>query len=65
MPPPMMAIAPERPARVTKLLAIRASGKWLMARFTCKSSRAQELWQEDIPTHIAAANENWPRIHLF
>lgn len=27
--------------------------------------RAQELWQEDIPTYIAAGDENWPRIHPF
>ncbi|MEM6616026.1 MAG: YHS domain-containing (seleno)protein [Pseudomonadota bacterium] len=27
--------------------------------------RAQELWQADIPVHIAAGNENWPRIHPF
>lgn len=27
--------------------------------------RAQELWQADIPAHIAAGNENWPRIHPF
>ncbi|MCV3271551.1 YHS domain-containing (seleno)protein [Roseobacter sinensis] len=27
--------------------------------------RAQELWQADIPAHIDAGNENWPRIHPF
>jgi len=27
--------------------------------------RAQELWSADIPTYIAAGNENWPRIHPF
>jgi YHS domain-containing protein len=27
--------------------------------------RAQELWQADIPAHIAAGDENWPRIHPF
>lgn len=27
--------------------------------------RAQELWSEDIPTYIAAGDENWPRIHPF
>ena len=27
--------------------------------------RAQELWEADIPKHIADGNENWPRIHPF
>lgn len=27
--------------------------------------RAQELWSEDVPTHIIQADENWPRIHPF
>ncbi|MEM8591866.1 MAG: YHS domain-containing (seleno)protein [Pseudomonadota bacterium] len=27
--------------------------------------RAQELWQADIPAHIIAGDENWPRIHPF
>lgn len=27
--------------------------------------RAQELWQADIPAHISAGDENWPRIHPF
>lgn len=27
--------------------------------------RAQELWSEDVPTHITQADENWPRIHPF
>ena len=27
--------------------------------------RAQTLWQEDIPTYIAAGDENWSRIHPF
>lgn len=27
--------------------------------------RAQELWEADIPKHIAAGEENWPRIHPF
>lgn len=27
--------------------------------------RAQELWQEDTPAYIIAADENWPRIHPF
>ena len=27
--------------------------------------RAQELWQADTPKYIAAADENWPRIHPF
>ena len=27
--------------------------------------RAQELWEADIPGHIAAGNENWPRINPF
>ena len=27
--------------------------------------RAQELWQADIPAHIVAGDENWPRIHPF
>ena len=27
--------------------------------------RAQELWQADVPAHIAAGDENWPRIHPF
>jgi len=27
--------------------------------------RAQELWSEDIPAHIEAGDENWPRIHPF
>ncbi|NBC95714.1 MAG: hypothetical protein GVY27_05090 [Deinococcus-Thermus bacterium] len=29
------------------------------------SDRAQELWAEDIPAHVAAADEVWPRIHPF
>ena len=27
--------------------------------------RAQELWQADIPAHIAQGAENWPRINPF
>ena len=27
--------------------------------------RAQELWEADIPQHIADGEENWPRIHPF
>lgn len=27
--------------------------------------RAQELWQEDTPTYIIQANENWPLLHPF
>ncbi|MGZ2256193.1 YHS domain-containing (seleno)protein [Roseobacter sp. A03A-229] len=27
--------------------------------------RAQELWQANIPAHIVAGDENWPRIHPF
>ncbi len=27
--------------------------------------RAQELWLADVPAHIAAGDENWPRIHPF
>ncbi|MEM7631042.1 MAG: YHS domain-containing (seleno)protein [Pseudomonadota bacterium] len=27
--------------------------------------RAQELWEADIPAHIVAGDENWPRIHPF
>lgn len=27
--------------------------------------RAQELWEADVPGHIAAGNENWPRINPF
>ncbi|MEL6279655.1 MAG: YHS domain-containing (seleno)protein [Pseudomonadota bacterium] len=27
--------------------------------------RAQELWEADVPKHIAAGEENWPRIHPF
>ncbi len=27
--------------------------------------RAQELWEADIPKHITAGDENWPRIHPF
>ncbi|MGF1444662.1 MAG: YHS domain-containing (seleno)protein [Pikeienuella sp.] len=27
--------------------------------------RAQELWLEDVPAHIAQGDENWPRIHPF
>ena len=27
--------------------------------------RAQELWEADIPKHIADGNENWSRIHPF
>ncbi|MEM9013340.1 MAG: YHS domain-containing (seleno)protein [Pseudomonadota bacterium] len=27
--------------------------------------RAQELWQEDTPTYIMQADENWPRLHPF
>lgn len=27
--------------------------------------KAQELWQENIPVHIEAGDENWPRIHPF
>lgn len=27
--------------------------------------RAQELWQEDVPAYIVAADENWPRMHPF
>jgi len=29
------------------------------------SDRAQELWVADIPGHIEAADDNWPRIHPF
>ena len=28
-------------------------------------ARAQELWQADIPAHIAQGEENWPRINPF
>lgn len=27
--------------------------------------RAQEKWEENVPKHIAAGDENWPRIHPF
>lgn len=27
--------------------------------------RAQDLWDDDIPGHIASGEENWPRIHPF
>ena len=27
--------------------------------------RAQELWEADIPVHIAQGEENWPRLHPF
>ena len=27
--------------------------------------RAQELWEADIPAHIAQGDENWPRINPF
>lgn len=29
------------------------------------TERPQELWSADIPTHIAAGEQNWPRIHPF
>ena len=28
-------------------------------------ARAMELWQADIPAHIAQGDENWPRINPF
>lgn len=28
-------------------------------------ARAQELWEADIPAHIAQGDENWPRINPF
>lgn len=29
------------------------------------SERAQDLWEQDVPGHIATADETWPRIHPY